>query len=633
MSQKSFRRRLYAFVAAVLAATHVSTDLCAVEAQKESEDDPAHANARGSDIYQKICAPCHEGGGRAPQKAVLGYLSPRTIVGALEANGLMQAQGSSLAPSDKEAVAKYLTFGRIASFSEPVPMCSGGRKDWFDFSRKQIAPEWGGDYGNSRYINVRDAGLIAQDIGKLRLKWAIKYPDSATARAQPTIAGGAVYVGSHSGAVYALDEESGCAHWIFNASAEVRTSVIISPWNAGDGKKNPVAFFGDLLGHAYAVDALSGRLIWRKQIDSHPSATLTASPALYEGQVYFPVSSLEELAAANPRYSCCTFRGSLVALDAATGKETWKTYTIVGQPKVVGKSASGINIWAPSGAAVWGTPAIDAKRGLLYVGTGDNYTRPTSATSDAIMAMYLHTGKIAWVKQTNHRDAWNSGCDVAAPQNANCPEKDGPDYDYSAPPLLLTLENGRQILLAAEKSGLVYGLDPNEQGKVLWRTRVGSGGVDGGVNWGIAAMDGHLYVPVTDQHVPDTNPFKPSPGLYSLDAATGKLLWSAPAPKDSCGDDVEHCKHGFTTPPTAIPGVIFQGATDGIFRAYDADTGKLIWDFDTKQEIQAINGRGRGGSMNAAGAAVADGMVFVDSGYTTSTHQPANMLLVFAVKP
>jgi polyvinyl alcohol dehydrogenase (cytochrome) len=448
------------------------------------------------------------------------------------------------------------------------------------------------------------------------------------ARSQPTLAGGALYVGSHDGTVYALDAESGCVRWSLAATAEVRTAIVISPWKAGDRSASPRGYFGDLLGNVYSVDIVTGELLWRLRADDHPNATITAAPTLYGDRLYVSVSSLETGPPGNEAYECCTFRGSVVAYEAATGAEIWRSYTILEPLVLKGKNRVGTDQYGPSGAPIWNSPAIDEKRRQLYVGTGENYSSPATGTSDAIFAIDLDTGAVNWVFQATANDAWNVACDLET--NANCPVEDGPDLDFGAATILGRTSDGRDIVLAGQKSGAAFGLDP-ETGKQLWRTKVGRGGIQGGVHFGMATEGGRLFVPISD--MPDGREYDEPmrPGLYALDAETGAYLWKAPSDETVCGDR-DFCDPGISAAVTAIPGLVFAGEMDGHLRAYASDSGEVLWDVDLARSFETVNGEiARGGSMGgASGPIIHDGNVYVNSGYGLYFHMPGNVLLAFA---
>jgi len=393
--------------------------------------------------------------------------------------------------------------------------------------------------------------------------------------------------------------------------------------------EHPRLYFGDLVGYVYAVDARTGELLWRDRPDSHPSLTITAAPTLHDGALYVPLSSLEVTAAADPAYACCSFRGAVVRYDAATGERRWKSYTIP-QPAVpAGQTTAGTPILAPSGAPVWNTPAIDAKRGRLYVGTGENYSSPAEEHSDAIIAMELSSGDIAWVQQMTQGDAWNIACEMD--NDANCPEEDGPDYDFGAATILATSNTGQDLLLAGQKSGQVHALDPDRNGRIVWQRQLGRGGIQGGVHFGLAAHGDALYVPMSDFDGGARWSGEAMPGMYRVDMNTGETSWFR-RHADRCGDRA-HCQPGISAPASAIDGAVVAGAMDGILRAYAADSGEILWQFDTVREFDTLSGvTGRGGSFGGgSGPVLADGMLYVNSGYGIYDHMPGNVLLAFGL--
>jgi len=581
----------------------------------------------GARVFREHCAACHEGQQPgAPAKMFLQMMAPPAIVGALT-SGMMREEGRSLTPLQRQQVAAYLT-GASADTSRPhahPPLLCRGPAARFDTAQEPVPFGWGHD--NSRYTPGSVAGLGAGEVPHLKLAWAFAFPHAIRARSQPAIAYGAVYVGSQDGTVYALALKSGCIRWMYHAAAEVRTGIVLAtPQDHVAGRR---LFFSDLIGHVYSLDALTGRLVWRVKVTRHPDATLTGTPALHDGTLYVPISSLEEVtAAAKPHQACCSFRGSVVALDADSGARRWRTYMIGTAPHAVGKTSAGVPILAPSGAPIWNSPTVDAHRGLLYVATGDNYTGPADRSSDAIVALRLGDGRVVWRRQLFKDDAWNAAC-MGKP-GPNCPAVNGPDADIGASAILVHVAGGRDVVLAGGKSGVVAALDP-DRGTVLWRRRLGRGGIQGGIEFGMAAAAGRLFVPISDMkdgHDGRRYASPPHPGLYALDAATGRLLWSHPAP-DHCGAR-PFCDPGISAAITAIPGVVLAGHLDGELRAYDAASGRVLWQYDALRKFSTVSGAmAQGGSFDGPGPVVRAGYVVVDSGYGLYFHMPGNVLLAF----
>ncbi len=582
-------------------------------------------------LYADHCAQCHEGGvPRAPHSVKFQILGPTAIYEALT-RGVMQAQAAGLTDEEKRALAEYLGGAALPTATAvPAEAYCQGPAARFDRRRPPEVAGWGITLGNERYVAPAIARLAAADVPKLELKWAFGFPGASRARSQPTYAGGAVFVGSQDGTVYALDLASGCVRWAFRAGAEVRNAPSIEPWKKGDRRANPRAFFGDLEGNVYAVEAFTGKLLWKVRANPHPRTTITGSPRVFEARVYVPLSSTEWASAADPSYECCSFQGGVAALDAATGALAWRSYTIAEAPKPTGElNSAGARRIHPAGAPVWNSPTIDPKRRRLYVGTGEAYTSPAADTSDAVIAFDLDTGEKLWHYQSIPHDAWNMACFIGG--GPNCPEENGPDLDIGAPPILARLPDGREALLVGQKSAHVFALDP-ENGRELWRVKYGRGGFAGGVHWGMAYDGKTLFAPNADTTFLGTEEGEPKPGLFALDPATGAIRWFAPSP-DICPEERKPaCDPGLSPPPTAIDGAVLQGSFDGWLRAYDSATGRVLWQHDTVRDFDTVNGvPGTGGSLESAGPLVVDGHVLVNSGYLFGGRMPGNVLLVFSV--
>jgi polyvinyl alcohol dehydrogenase (cytochrome) len=584
----------------------------------------------GAALYRRYCASCHDASTqtRAPSRDALRQLTPERILDALESiNGVMSGQGLARLPAERRVLATYLS-GKPFGTEKPMDLNKVSCRQAAAFSDPFSSPNWNGwskSPANNRFQPAEAAGLDASRVPNLKLKWAFAYPGDIMAFSQATVVGGRVFVGSAGRQVYSLDAATGCVHWAFGADSGVRAAITIGP------QKNPnssAAYVADLSANVYALDAASGKLLWRTNVEKHPAARITGAPTLAGGRLYVPVSSLEEGSGALPDYECCTFRGSVVALDAATGKQLWKTYTIPEQPRVVGKSKSGKSQWAPSGAGVWSSPTLDVNRRVLYVATGDSYSAPAAKTTDAIMALHMDSGKMLWVRQLLEKDAWNVAC--VQPDRTNCPDDAGPDYDFGSSAILVDLPNGRRALIAGQKSGMVHAVDPDREGEILWQVRAGKGGIVGGIEWGPAADDRNMYVAISDIPFGQLDP-KIGGGLLALQLADGKQLWRAePAP---CPADRTACSPGQSAAVTVIPGVVFSGSLDGHLRAYSTADGRVIWDYDTAREFTTVNGvPGRGGAINGPGATVVGGMLFVNSGYGFLGQMPGNVLLAFGVE-
>jgi polyvinyl alcohol dehydrogenase (cytochrome) len=600
----------------------------------------------GATLYHQRCAVCHEGGAsdRAPDRTILQHMPAASIARTLE-TGVMREMAGSLTPAQRDAIAAYLTGNAPhakadAAPHSPIGLCPAPSKS---FSVEPDAPQWNGwssDFSNHRFQPPAMAGISAADVPHLKLKWAFGFEGDSLAFGQPTIVGGNVFVGSQQGKVFSLDAGTGCLRWSFQSDTAVRTAVTIGPLS-GKQSANYAAFFGDQRGAVYSVDAATGRLLWKVQADSHPQARITGSPQFFRGRVYVPVSSSEEVASIDPHYECCRFRGSVVAFDAETGAQVWKTYVIDEAPHPTTKSALGTQFLGPSGVAIWSAPTLDPEHKVLYVGTGNNYSDPAVTTSDAILALDMDTGKILWSRQLTPEDAYNSSCRTTM---ENCPKSKGPDFDFGSSPILVTLPGGHRALVAGQKSGVVYGLDPDNAGKVLWQIRLGEGGVNGGVQWGSAADGNNAYVAVSDvtrtRHETTINGQKmvtrtldPSKGggLFALRLATGEKVWQTLPSKSAC-QDRPNCSPAQSSALTAIPGAVFSGAMDGHLRAYSTADGRIVWDFDAVRDFTTVNGvPARGGAFDGPGPAIVGGILYVNSGYGRFGAMPGNVLLAFSV--
>jgi polyvinyl alcohol dehydrogenase (cytochrome) len=483
---------------------------------------------------------------------------------------------------------------------------------------------WGAGVTNTRFQPLERGGLTAAQVPNLKLKWAFGFPGVTSARSQPAVAGGRLFVGSDSGVVYGLDAKTGCIHWTFRAEAGIRSALVVGP-RGGPGAKGYAVYFADGIANAYAVDASSGKQLWIRKLDDHRLARVTGSPTLYEGRLYVPTSGLgEEGQGGRPQYECCTFLGSVSALDAATGALVWKSYMITEEPKPRSKNKEGVQTWGPSGAGIWAAPTVDAKRNAIYVSTGNGYSGAPQPTTDAVIALDLQTGKIKWVNQTTPNDVWTLGCQAENPNNPNCPEKLGPDLDFSASPILTTTPNGRDLIVIPQKSGLAFALDPDKQGAIVWQYRAGQGSGLGGV-WGAAVDDRRAYVSVADMLT------KAPGGMHAVNLETGERIWYTPPAPRLCGT-APGCTAGQGAAVTAIPGIVFSGSMDGGLRAYAAESGTVVWEFDTNREFETVDGvKANGGAMDGPGPVVAGGMLYLNSGNAGIIGRPGNVLLAFGV--
>jgi polyvinyl alcohol dehydrogenase (cytochrome) len=593
--------------------------LVAFGARAANNDGPPSADP--GQLYQQNCAACHDHPTpRIPARALIARRSPDEVMQILT-SGVMRTAAAGLSMNDRVAVATYLTgkapVGRLAPKPEanrcpaPVAPATDSGPGWNG---------WGHDLANTRFQD--DPGLTAGEVPHLKLKWAFGYR-ATYIYGQPTLVGGRVYVTSSSGRVYSLDANSGCTYWTFDAVAPVRTAVSIVRVHG-----SLRAVFGDDSSVVYMLDADHGRLLWKRRLDPHPAAHITGAPVFSGERLYVPVSSLEELSATSTAYECCKFRGSIAALDLASGHPIWRTYTISQRPRPYRRNAAGTQLYGPAGGSVWSAPTLDPDHDLLYVGTGNSYTDVPTEHTDSILALRMSTGALVWGNQLKTQDNYIVGCD--APGTAgqgNCPHELGPDVDFGTSPILRTLANGERVLLTGEKSGRVYALDP-ASGKERWHAQLGVGSSLGGIEWGSASDSERLYAPVSDAAAA---PGRPG-GLVALSLRDGRQLWRAPPVAAVCSWGPHNCLAAQSQAATAIPGVVFSGSEDGHLRAYASRDGRIIWDVDTAKSYTTVNAvEAAGGSLDNGGPTLAGGMLFVNSGYGRIVGEPGNVLLAFSV--
>ena len=591
---------------------------------------PALAQQEGAALYAAHCAQCHdsEAQTRVPARSAMQAMSFDHVLGTLT-SGSMAAMTKDRSDAERRAIASFVT-GKMPTSGATADADGRCAQPGSGFPQALDGPRWNGwgvDAGNNRFQPADMAGLTAAQVPRLRLKWAYAFPGASVSFAPPAIVGGMLFIGGTDRKMHALDARSGCTLWTLAIDAAVRAAISFAQLPGSD---QYAIFFGDLRANAYAVNALTGALMWKTKVGEHAAARITGAPTLHAGVLYVPVSSIEEAAGSQAGYECCTFRGSVVALDAATGKTIWQAYTIPEVPHPTGKNARGTQLFGPSGAAIWSAPTIDAKRGAVYVATSNSYSNPPAATADAILAFELATGKLLWKQQATPKDAFVVACYNA--DKTNCPEDHGPDHDFGQSPILVTLHDGRRVLAIAQKSGVVHALDPDDGGKIMWQTRIGKGGSLGGSEWGSAADGERIYVANSDLRFKrdGTRQLDPTQGggLFGLDLASGKVVMEVPPV--ACSERPQ-CSPALSAAVSLIPGVVFSGSVSGFLRAYAPD-GKLVWEFDTAQDFKAVNGvPAHGGAIDGPGPVIAGGMLYTNSGYGQWSGVAGNVLLAFEV--
>jgi polyvinyl alcohol dehydrogenase (cytochrome) len=602
-----------------------------------SEVQAPQQSAAGEAVFQRVCATCHgsmhaddtgtaASGIRALPRDLLRQFSPEEILNTLT-NGRMQAQAASLSTAERRGVAVYASGRDVDSaVSAPENLETNLCTEELVMGAPQSSPSWNG-WGNgptnARFQPKAQGKLTAADLPRLQLKWAFGYANVSAARPQPTVAGGRLFAPSENGNVYALNPRTGCRYWTYKAQAGIPTAVVAGPYRDASGHQGFAVYFGDRKANAYAVDAQTGREIWVRKVDTHPAASITGSLAFDGVRVFVPVQGLnEEGMGGFAGYPCCTFRGSVSALDASTGNLIWKTYT-VGESLPRPPGQDGTLAYGPAGGGIWSAPTIDSRRHMLYVSTGNGYAEPAQQTTDAVLALNIDTGALKWVQQMTPNDEFSLGCLQNKGVNSACPAPLGPDFDLSAPPVLARVGD-RDLLVLPQKSGMAWALDPDREGAIVWTYRFGQGSGLGG-QWGVAIEDDRAYVGVADLLTQAPG------GMRALALSDGHVLWERPPVARLCGVG-RGCSAGQGGPLTAIPGAVLNGGMDGGLRAYSSKDGSVLWSFDTNRDFDTVNGvKASGGSMDSAGPIVVDGMVYVSSGSGGLVGRRGNVLLAFGL--
>jgi len=592
------------------------------------------AKPAGEVLFGSECAVCHVPGEAAPAIETLRQLPADAVLTALT-TGRMSAQAQRLSPADRVAVSEFVT-GKTVTTAQAATggHCdakSGGSADTLAAGLgKGSWNGWGGTPAGNRF--TESGGIKAAELPRLRLAWAFGFPRALSVRTQPTVVGDWLFTASETGEVFALDAKTGCTRWTYQAKAGVRGAV--SAAALGSGRFG--VYFGDGQSNAYGLNAVTGKELWVVKVETHPNSTVTAAPVLYDGRVYVTTSAVgEESRGQDPTYACCSFRGSVSAIDLRTGERYWKSYTIPVEPGPRGKSSAGVELLGPSGAGVWGAPTLDTKRGVLYVGTGNGYAGPPQKTMNAVIAIDVKTGEHKWVQQTVPNDVWLMRCQSQAPLkgdqakdkqvNPNCPDEEGPDFDFSEAPLITTTPSGRDLVVIPQKSGVIWALDPDKGGEVVWQYRYGQGSGLGG-QWGAAADGANAYIGTGDGLSLTAG------GLHAVNLETGTRAWSMPPQPKLCGTD-RGCSASQAGAISAIPGAVFSAGADGGLRAYASSDGSIIWTFNTNRPFRTVNGvEANGATMDASGVVVSGGMLYVNSGYGGLVGRAGNVLLAFRVE-
>lgn len=574
---------------------------------------PAIANEQGYLVYQKHCADCHQDTKlRAPSLGTIKKMSENGIRQALTM-GVMKEHSRNIDNIDFDKLLLFLSSQKNNIIETQINECF----EPFPTHSEVLWSNWGNGLSNQR-VQVKSS-LNPQNINKLELKWAFGFKDSIRIRSQPLVTENTIYIGSQSGHVYALSLDTGCEWWSFKADAEVRGAITLS-----DDKKS--ILFTDFAANVYRLNSLNGEIEWKKNVATHPLTTITGSIAVTQNSVLIPLSSTEVVSAIDPNYMCCTFRGGLIALNTSNGNERWKMHTVP-EPKKTGYNSNKISSWGPSGAPVWSTPTIDLERGLVYIGVGQNYSHPATELSDAIIAIEIESGRVVWHKQTLSGDVWNAAC---VTNRINCPGDYGPDYDIGAS--IILIEGDKDMLIAGQKSGMVFAMDPDDSGSIIWQKRVGRGGKKGGIHWGMTIDDDSIFIPIADLPEKIPSQFSPMPGIHALRIKDGSKEWYRPA-IPVCEDEKYHCYPSVSAAPSRVGNMIITGSMNGVIEIISTRDGNLLWSFDTAKQFKTINQiSANGGSIDSNGPIIAGNHLIATSGYDIYGQLTGNILLVFSVE-
>ncbi|MGH1470985.1 MAG: PQQ-binding-like beta-propeller repeat protein [Cellvibrionaceae bacterium] len=603
----------------------------------------SEAEHAGKAVYDKACAACHNNPKetKAPDFDTLKAMRVQTISYAIT-EGKMQTQASGLSTQEKLALVDFLV-GRNTTSDDwaNAMMCPKERElDLSTPHQKASVAHFGFDNKNHRALSKEQAGLSTSDFPHLELAWTMAFPKATTMRSQAAVVGTTLFLPvADTSKVFAIDiAGEPCLQWVYTSPAPLRTSAAFGTLPNG----RQVIATSDVASTVHLIDATTGEGIWTQNVAVSQFSITTGTPVIFQDKVIVPVSQYEISLGANPKHVCCKSHGAVTALDVETGEKLWTAHTMP-DAKPVRDRGDGQMIWGPSGAPIWGSPAIDEKRGLIYVGTGEATSEPAHKNTDAILAIDLKDGSIKWSFQATANDIFVMGCGPTR-GGPNCPKPGttvARDVDFGAQPIIAKNSKGKDIILAGQKSGTVWALDPDDNGKVIWRKDIGEGSPLGGIHWGIAFKDNHVFAPINRPYG-----FRPSanidksikPGMNAINIDTGEISWSYNAEPDCSGDRKERmrsCKNniGFSGAPTIIDGAVVTGSLDGFLRAFNRSTGQLLWQFDTAQVFESINGiEAKGGSIDNASIVAANGYLFVNSGYGMFGQVPGNVMLAFKIK-
>ncbi len=587
----------------------------------------------GQTVYQQRCASCHDDPEQSKARSfeTLQQMMPAMVELALT-EGQMKAQTAGLSSDEIRSVVAYLGGRSYVSIEWKKGMMCPKDRQQVNTDIQPTISTFGLGPKNHRRLSSEQSGLKTADFGNLKLDWVLAFPNVTMMRSQPAIVGNTLFITPvESQELYAFDiSEPPCLKWIYSSDQQLRTSLT---YGVLPTTNQAVLVFGDTQARIHMVDAKSGVGMWITSLKKFPESIITGTPQLVGDRVLASLSQYEILVGANPVHECCKAHGGIASLNASDGEVVWFTPTMP-DAKPVRDRGDGQMIWGPSGGPVWTSPTIDEKRGVLYVGTGEANSEPAHKHTDAILAVDMKDGSIRWSFQADANDIYLAGCRRNNP-SLNCPPEFSinRDIDFGASVVLAKRSDGSDILLAGQKSSVVWALDPNEKGKVIWRWSKGIGTANGGIHWGLAYDGKRVFAAISDPGRPRPG-FDPMPGLYALEVDTGEMIWEYRTYPECEGRSraLPRCKfmYGFSAAPMVIDGAVVQGSLDGILRVFDANTGEVLFRYDTAQNYVGVNGvPGQGGAIDNASVVAANGSLYVSSGYGMFGQPAGNVLLSF----
>ncbi len=610
----------------------------------------------GEKLFDQHCASCHDNPAtHSPTREALAGFSKETVMVALEF-GKMAPMAGHLSKQEKGLIAIYLAGSQPAIEWVDNHLCTEPKP----FGGTAYVADWGMGVANQRYLPDALAGVTRANVHSLELAWSLAFPKVTDMRSQPALVGDTLYFGDKTGKLYAIDRHTGCIRNSIEVLSGIRSAITV----ANSQEHGPLLVFADSMASIYAVNPSTLDIVWQKAARLYDTSVITGSITSHDGRLFVPISSYEVAVAGSPGYVCCKSHGGVIALGVDDGEQLWEWHGTA-DASLQGLNSAGAEMYGPSGVSIWSTPTVDAQRDRLYIGTGENLSHPATDTSDAIIALDLASGEQIWRYQATADDVWNAGC---LSGSANCPENAGGDFDFGASVIHARLPSGEELLLAGQKSGDVYALSPDPSGpdgELLWQRRVSNAAIgpdlhrtttNGGIHWGMALSGDKLLVAASDPER-DRPQYVPKPGMHALDVRDGSVLWhkgvtrGCHIPDENkplvglqnmrAGKAIDlqtqyECSfyYGLSAALTSTDQLVFSAGLDGKVRAYDIDNGDVLWQTETARPFSADNGiEGHGGAIDVSGQVLADGWLYVQSGYSMFGQLPGNVLLAYRVAP